>query len=98
MTGLADLFASGWISVFAIAVLWVETALLVRMRPAARNLRRSLVPNALAGTMLLVCLGLAQRDAHPLVIALTLAGALGAHVWDVSRRLGDAGRKLTRPD
>ena len=88
MTLLHDLFASGWICGIAAAVIWLEIAMLCLLsgQPGARF--RALFANALSGTFLLVALWLALTGSAIVWIALSLAGALVAHLADLVVRLG----------
>lgn len=87
MSLVTDILQSGWIAFAAIAVLWVEFAVLclTARTPGARF--RLLLPNVLAGTCLLAALGFALLGGHHTWVLLYLGLALVAHGWDVAIRL-----------
>jgi hypothetical protein len=93
---LLDWLNSGWISAFAVAILWAETAALSML--ASRPLRRfwSLSSNACSGTCLLAAVGLALRGDNPLWILALLAGSLVAHGIDIVARGLFQARALSR--
>ncbi|MCV3768062.1 hypothetical protein [Rhizobium sp. TRM95796] len=86
MTVLLDLLTSGWISAFAIAVLWVETAALSLLSPEPLRRFRMLAANACSGSCLLSAVGLALAQQNPLWVLLLLAGSLAAHGIDIFLR------------
>ncbi|NBN63101.1 hypothetical protein GWI72_00115 [Microvirga tunisiensis] len=96
MTLLADWLARGWICAAALAVLWAELVLLCALAPHPRQRLGQLLPNVLAGSCLLVALGLALTGASALAILVVLALSLVAHVADVASRLGPQASRLSR--
>jgi hypothetical protein len=96
MALLLDGLASGWISLFAILVLWLETAALCLIAPQRWRRFRALCPNALSGTCLLSALGLALRGQGPIWILALLAASLVAHAADILVRRQDQGRLFSR--
>jgi hypothetical protein len=86
MTVLLDLLTSGWISAFAIAILWVETVALSLLSPEPLRRFRMLAANACSGACLLLAVGLALAQRNPLWILLLLAGSLVAHGIDIILR------------
>ena len=96
MALLLDGVANGWISLFAILVLWVETAALSLLSPRRWQRFRTLCPNALSGTCLLCALGLALRGQGPIWILALLAASLVAHAADILMRRQDQGRLFSR--
>lgn len=96
MTLLLDALADGWISLFAILVLWVETALLSLMSRNPGRRFRTLFANACSGTCLLAALGLALRGDGPIWILALMAASLLAHGADILLRGPDHGRRFRR--
>ncbi len=93
MSILVDWLHSGVLPAIAIAVLWIEIAVLcvLATRPLARL--SALAANAFAGTFLIASLGVALTSGNPVAILMFLAGALVAHILDLRGRLNrqDAG-------
>jgi CHASE2 domain-containing sensor protein len=96
MALLLDGLANGWISLFAILVLWVETAVLSLLAAQRWRRFRALCANALSGTFLLSALGLALRGQGPIWILALLAASLVAHAADILMRGQDKGRLFKR--
>lgn len=86
MTLLLEALNNGWICVFAIMVLWVETtALSLRSGDPIRRFRE-LCANACSGTCLIAALAVALRADKPIWILVLLAGSLVAHAIDILLR------------
>lgn len=96
MTLLLDALTTGWICLFAILVLWVETTILSLISPSPKRRFRALFANACSGTCLLAALGLALRGAGPISILVLLAASLVAHGADILLRDPDHGRLFSR--
>lgn len=89
MTLLLEALNNGWISLFAILVLWTETSFLsLRSRAPLRRFR-ALCANACSGTCLLAALGLALRGHGPIWILVLMAASLVAHAIDIVMREPD---------
>jgi hypothetical protein len=88
MTQLLDGLAGGWVSLFAIIVLWAETAILSLLSRAPQRRFRALFANACSGTCLLAALAVALRDGDPVWILVLLVGSLIAHGADIVMRGG----------
>ncbi len=86
MTLLLDGLQNGWICLFAILVLWVETAALSLRSSEPGRRFGSLCANACSGTCLLAALGLALRGENPIWILILLAASLVAHALDIVTR------------
>lgn len=96
MTLLLDALTSGWISLFAILVLWVETAALSFMSGRPQRRFRTLWANACSGTCLLAALGLALRGQGTIWILVLLFASLVAHGIDILLRGPSHGRVFSR--
>jgi hypothetical protein len=96
MALLLEWLANGWISLFAILVLWVETALLSLLSGQPWRRFRALCANALSGSFLLLALGLALRGQGPMWILALLAASLVAHAADILTRGWGHGRLFSR--
>jgi hypothetical protein len=96
MTQLLDGLAAGWISLFAIIVLWAETAVLSLVSRSPQRRFRALFPNACSGTCLLVALAVALRGGDPVWILVLLAGSLLAHGADIVMRSGNQAAEFNR--
>jgi hypothetical protein len=86
MTLLLDALNNGWICVFAVMVLWVETAVLSLRSGDPKGRFRELCANACSGTSLIAALGLALRGDSPIWILVLLAASLVAHAIDILLR------------
>jgi hypothetical protein len=86
MTLLLEALNNGWICVFAIMVLWVETAVLSLRSSEPIRRFRELCANACSGTCLIAALGLALRADNPIWILVLLAASLVAHAIDILLR------------
>lgn len=93
---IIDLLLSGWISVVAVAILWVETAVICLMSPKPLLRLRLLLANSLSGSCLLAALGLALSDGNPFAIAVLLGGSLISHAIDMVIRLAGQAPGLRR--
>lgn len=87
MAVLEHLFRSGWVTVIALAVLWLGTAAICAASNRPWMLLRLLLANALSGTFLLLALGAALKDMGMIWVAVPLAGSLLAHGTDLWLRL-----------
>jgi len=96
MTLLLDALTTGWISLFAILVLWVETVALSWLSTKPQRRFRALFANACSGTCLLAALGLALRGDSPILILALLAGSLVAHAVDILLRGSGQRRAFSR--
>jgi len=86
MTLLLELLSSGWISALAVAVLWIETAVLSMLSREPMKRLRALFANACSGTCLLIAVAVALRGDNPLWIMALMAGSLIAHGFDIVLR------------
>ncbi|AOG08978.1 MULTISPECIES: hypothetical protein [Rhizobium/Agrobacterium group] len=93
---LVFLFASGWISAVAIALLWAITLIVARRSPEPRSTFVNLAPNAISGSALLAAFGLAMRQTQVLWLALLLAISLVAFLIDLRIRLAAQDSGLRR--
>ena len=96
MSMLAAWMQSGWLTSIAVAILWIETALLCAMAPTPLARLRMLAANAASGSCLLLALGVALQGGDPVWIATLLALSLLAHALDVLQRLGYQAGALRR--
>mgnify|MGYP000992920028 CR=1 FL=1 len=96
MTLLLDALATGWLCLFAILVLWLETLVLSLVSGNPRRRFRALFANACSGTCLLSALGLALRGNSPIWILVLLAASLVAHAIDILLRGPIQGRAFSR--
>ena len=85
---MADLFASGrLVDLILVLVLLEALALALYFRATSRGVAiADLLPNLLAGALLLVTLRLALSGADWMSCCATLGAAGLAHVWDLARR------------
>lgn len=86
MTLLLEGLYNGWVCLFAILVLWAETAFLSLRSSAPLRRFRDLCANAGSGTCLLAALGLALRGHSPVWILVLLAASLVTHAIDIIMR------------
>lgn len=86
MTLLLDALNNGWICLFAVIVLWTETAVLSLRSSNPLQRFRDLCANACSGTCLIAALGLALRGDSPIWILGLLAASLVAHAVDILLR------------
>ncbi|MDM7980957.1 MAG: hypothetical protein QUV71_11520 [Rhizobium sp.] len=93
---LVFLFASGWISAVAIALLWAINLIVARRSPEPRSTFVNLAPNAISGSALLAAFGLAMRQTQVLWLALLLAISLVAFLIDLRIRLAAQPSRLRR--
>ncbi|MFY8094763.1 MAG: hypothetical protein ACOVN0_14900 [Niveispirillum sp.] len=96
MTLLLDALNNGWICLFAILVLWAETAALSLRSSEPRRRFQALCANACSGTCLLAALGLALRGQGPIWILVLLAASLMAHAIDILTREPGQARLFSR--
>ena len=87
MSVLNSWIETGWIAFAALAFLWVETAILCLLSKTPGARFKALAGGALAGSFLMIALGLALRGQDPLWVVLFLTLSLVGHVLDVAARL-----------
>jgi len=86
---MSGLFASGRIIDFIVVLALLEAAALAlyRLRTGRGVATPDLLASLLPGVLLLIAVRLALTGERWEVIALTLGGAFGAHLLDLSRRI-----------
>jgi len=78
---------TGWIDGILLLILVEAAALLLwRRRTGHGPAARAVLPNLLAGAMLLLAMRLALSDAAPAWVAVCLLGGLVAHLADLRAR------------
>ncbi len=92
----ATLFTSGWISVFAISILWTITVMAAARTPAPAATLRALLPNAVSGTALLAAFGVAMRQGPIVLLAGLLGVSLIAFLLDLRARISAQASGLRR--
>lgn len=90
---VAHFISSGWICAVALAILWLETLVLLARRRAMRSL---LLANALSGSFLIAALGSALLGADVAWTAAALAAAFAAHLADLAYRLAAGSSRFRR--
>jgi len=88
MSLVSAFLETGWIAVFAMAVLWIETAVLSLIAEDKLARFKALAGGALAGSCLLAALGCALNGQGPVWVAGFLTLSFFAHVLDVVSRIG----------
>jgi len=88
MSFLLAFLETGWIAFFAMAVLWLETAVLCLLAEDRIARFKALAGGALAGSCLLAALGSALSGQNPLWVAGFLTLSFFAHILDVVSRIG----------
>ncbi|MBC2771939.1 hypothetical protein H6M51_03645 [Rhizobium sp. AQ_MP] len=93
---LVYIFASGWISVVAIVILWAIVFTVAGRSSLVGASLKLLAPNAVSGTALLAAFGLAMRQAPVGYLAGLLALSLIAFLIDLRLRISDQAAGLSR--
>jgi hypothetical protein len=78
---------SGWLTLGALAFMWVEFALICALSAAPAARCRLLLPNFMAGTGLIAAVHFAVQDQALYPVLICMALALVAHIWDLVGRL-----------
>ena len=78
---------SGWLTLGALAFMWIECAVICRMSTTPGARFRLLLPNFLAGTGLIAAVHFALQNEAPYPVLACMALALVAHIWDIFSRL-----------
>jgi hypothetical protein len=96
MAFLQALFENGTITLVAMAVLAIEIALILYLRPEGL-LAGPIIANGISGVGLLAALGAALTDQNFMVVAACLTLGLIGHLADLAMRFNESKRRRNRP-